>query len=285
MNQNLSKQFSFIRLLNITAISASVLLSTYLSAKPLIPDEQNAANNFSQAIKDKFYLFTDSLDNTLIWFVSKNGGIEARGGAPSLSISKHTWSSGLFTGQSYLKINGILSPLAKAKDMQLLKSEAHQLGFSLLPAYAKKTRTIYKIGNIEIDNHGTANVVCNSSTEPDCQMRDRFGNYIDASIYYSLKAFSPKDGASTSQSLPFTATTLPSIDNLFSSALAHTKNWNQLFTASTQWTIEVLHQGSAETITVETTMEIECVNGSITLPLWFLNTNEKCREYMELWGN
>ncbi|MBU2710011.1 hypothetical protein [Zooshikella harenae] len=271
----------WLKYLGLFSVSTFSIISTSsLSAKPVSPLDNDISHYFSKDMQDNFYLFADSTDQSLIWFVSKQGGIEVRGSEPSITIDKEMKSSGLFKGKTYLRIFGILSPNAKASNMKQLQAEAQQLGLSLSPVYAKASKTLYNVQNIEVDNHGKAQAVCSVSRDIDCKVRSRNGEYIPSSLLFNFRGYSPKENVSVSQTIPFKLTTLPGVEAKFLDLLMDGKSWDSFFNVQTQWTVEVSKDGQAGEMTLNTNMSIECVRGMFGQMLW-LYDSDTCQKYRE----
>ncbi|MGI0115694.1 hypothetical protein [Zooshikella sp. RANM57] len=258
----------------------SIISTSSLSAKPVSPSDRDVSNYFSKDVQDNFYLFADSVDQNLVWFASKKGGVELRGSEPSLTIDKETWAGGLFQGKSYLRIFGILSPNAKASDIKQFEVEAQQLGMSLSPVYANESKTRYNIKDIEVENHGKAQAVCSVSRDIDCKVRNSNGEYIPSSLLFKFRGYSPSKKVSVSQTIPFTLTTLPGVEAQFLDLLVDGKSWSSVFNVQTQWAVEVIKDGQTKTMTLHTNMTVECVRGMFGQMLW-LYDSEQCQKYRE----
>lgn len=223
-----------------------MLASLPLCATPVNPLVINAGSQFSADIQQRFYLFADSADNALIWYVPKVGGIRNVDGFPKLAVRSGLIPEGPFAGESSLNVSGEFSTAGLAGDLQRLSQEAAQRGFRLQAAEATQAETQILLGGFAVDSSGQLEASCTVQTIstgsgnvdiPVCRARNAQGQWQEVDFMGAFQSVLPQGGRSISQLIPFSGNTLPGWEPVFSELLRTGSGWDGQIQLITDWKI------------------------------------------------
>ena len=151
-------------------ISPMILVSSIIYADPIDPTENNVAQYFSADMQDKYYLYADSQDTALVWFIPKMGFIASRGRGDSTVVIPHfnasentprfgTWAT-LRPGESQVRLGGAFNTTGDTKSLRRLKREAKATGYTIAPAIVNRAQSTFMVEGIDVNGDGEINVSC-----------------------------------------------------------------------------------------------------------------------------
>jgi hypothetical protein len=207
-------------------IGSTLLASGIVSAYPMNPTENNVAQYFSVDMQDKYYLYADSQDAKLIWFVPKMGFIASKGRgnriAPNFNGSETTPSFGTWPairpGESQVRLGGSFNTTGDIESLKILKREARAKGYNIAPAMVNRAKSTFIVEGTDIDGDGNIDVNCTQkpynvngykSTIHICSVTAADGTKKEVSTLERATFKVPEGRTSVSTRIPFQILSLP----------------------------------------------------------------------------
>lgn len=220
----------------VTLISLSALLASQASvAIPLDPTENNVAQYFSVDMQDKYYLYADSIDTNLVWYIPKTGFVSSKGRgdriAPNFNASESIPSFGIWSvllpGEPQLRLGGTLNTTGDIESLRILQEEAKGVlgGSRVAPAVAMKAKSTLLAEGAGFNALNRVKVDCGMEIIEDffdrdgnpveifsCSTTATDGTKVRTSTLERAIFKSPPGRTSVSARIPFQIVTLPSYD-------------------------------------------------------------------------
>lgn len=148
-----------------TGISRFIALALALApigsvhAAPMSPSARDVAGSFSPAVQDAFTLLADTDNPNLIYYVPRHGGIavqspKSASPVPRFQIFGLVPSYGIFAGQEMASLGGTLSTTSDLGALGTLQAEAAAKGYTVTPAPARSSTTVFMASTYELPNGG-----------------------------------------------------------------------------------------------------------------------------------
>lgn len=185
------------------AITCFLLVAASLNsayAAPIDPSLKNVEAEFQVDILSKFYLYGDTVDSNLIWFVPKFGSIAKDNtgfNQPEFDIgSAYSEHPNYFYGEELVWFSGAFDTRGFERDIEHLSQVASQKGYRILAAQPKAAETYFVVDGVDVQ---TLNLDCseNISTPygdfPICYVFDQLGRKHPAEFVAKLESTLPEN--------------------------------------------------------------------------------------------
>lgn len=237
--------------LKFTTLAMSILSIASLSAvaAPMSHDEKDIAGYFTADTQNKFNLYADNQDSTLVWYVPKEGQIAINGAStvtprPRLSVVSRMSPYGIWAGQEQVVLGGAFDTTGHRGALLKLEAEAKARQWRISPAPASKAKTRFMLSDIYFDNDGRANINCeNKEGEfngipfviPECSALNDDGEWQRTDVVASFQTMTPSGNTSVSTYIPFQLVTTPAVTYEIRQLMDAGANWDAHIQATTQW--------------------------------------------------
>ncbi|WP_299004327.1 hypothetical protein [uncultured Shewanella sp.] len=223
-----------------------IFLSNWANSTPMSPEANNVSSLFSVDLQNKFHLFSDSLNNNLVWYIPKVGGIKKIDDSPAFSVSTNIINEGPFEGEISVGFNGIFNAMNQTSSISKLSYEASAKGLYIKPAEIYSAETQVLLSGFKLDNNGTLESICDievwytPSGEiniPVCKALDDTGIWRAIDFLSSFSSTLPISG-NIDQDIPFHGKTLPGWEDSISELLNTGSSWDAEIQLLTDWTLK-----------------------------------------------
>ncbi|MDO6705304.1 hypothetical protein [Photobacterium sp. 1_MG-2023] len=221
-------------------------------AAPVDPTIRNVESEFAYEVLSKFYLFGDTEDPGLIWFVPKFGTIAQDNtgfNQPEFDIgsivSEHP---DYYPGEELVWFSGAFDTRGLESDIAVLSRLAAQKGYRILAAKPKAAETYFIVDGVDVqslDLDCTAHMKTALGDFPMCFVFDQQGRRHPAEFVAKLDTVLPEN--TMSDYVGFRGMTVPSWRetlkrlmgvHLPSDDPAAGQNWNDKLQVVTVWSLE-----------------------------------------------
>lgn len=238
-----------------TLIQCLLLISVFnsgVTAAPIDPSLKNVEAEFPADILHKFYLYGDTVDANLVWFVPKFGSI-ARDNTgfnqPEFDIgSAYSEHPNYFPGEELVWFSGAFDTRGFENDIEHLSQVASQKGYRILAAQPKAAETYFVVDGVDVQS---LDLDCSESIStsygdfPICYVFDQQGQKHPAEFVAKLESTLPEN--TMSDYVGFRGITVPywkdTLKDLMGYGLAINdpfvgQNWDDKIQVVTVWELD-----------------------------------------------
>jgi len=251
-------------------IGSTLFASGIISADPMNPTENNIAQYFSPDMQDKYYLYADSQDAKLVWFVPKMGFIASKGRgnriAPNFNASETTPRFGTWPtirpGESQVRLGGAFNTTGDIESLKILKREARAKGYTIAPAIVNRAKSTFIVEGIDVNGDGNIDVSCTQDphtidgkeiTIHICSVTAADGTKKEVSTLERATFKVPKGRTSVSTRIPFQILSLPNseISSDISTILMDGGSLDQYYQLVVAWDLNTASSTRVARITID----------------------------------
>ncbi|UTM60055.1 hypothetical protein L4174_018515 [Photobacterium sp. CCB-ST2H9] len=244
-----------------------ILISASISAAiaaPIDPSIRNVEAEFTNELVSKFYLYGDTEDPNLIWFVPKFGTIarDITGfNQPEFDIgSTYSEHPDYFPGEELVWFSGAFDTRGLENDMQLLSQYASQKGYRIYAAKPKAAETFFVIDGVDVqslDLDCSGSISTPNGDFPVCYVFDQQGRKHPAEFVAKLESKLPENTMShyvgfRGITVPYWKQTLKELMgyNLPVNDPAVGQNWDDKIQVVTVWELDTHYNRSRGRINI-----------------------------------
>jgi hypothetical protein len=212
-------------------------------AVPLSPSVKDITSRFTVDTQRAFYLFADSHESNLIWYIPKTANIQAVDGLPQFSVNETLLTEGPFNGLPAVSFTGAFSTIYANPQLGALRLEASIKGLTLQPAQVIGAHTRVLLSGFQLDNQEQLRVECKeeswgSSAQqiviPVCRALTLSGEWVIVDFVSAFNS-SLATAGTIEQTLPFSGETLPGWEYIINDLLSTASSWDALMQMSIEW--------------------------------------------------